>query len=198
MKIIMKNTKKKHDRKKLKILESQAVSISSFLAKFLGLKNEELMQANLTHHDLMKLFPNLERSSFDAILDDPSMVYTGKVVLVQDSSKNYVPYFNNGVKTLESYGIDDVMDKDEWNQDSTCWTKKERNSSPRLQEYDLTSMSIYGLEELLNIYSATHQIGNYEKVRRELVSRKESRQNSLKSKQKAFRRDNKRKIDDDE
>ena len=62
--VIMKNSKKKYDRKKLKILESQAVSIPSFLAKFLGLKNEELMQANLTHHDLMKLFPNLENKYY--------------------------------------------------------------------------------------------------------------------------------------
>ena len=188
----MKNSKKKYDRKKLKILESQAVSIPNFLAKFLGLKNEELMQANLTHHDLMKLFPNLERSSFDAILDDPSMVYTGKVVLVQDSLKNCVPYFNKGVKTLESYGIDAVMDKDEWNQDSKSWTKNERSSTPRLQEYDLTSMSIYELEELLKIYNSTHQKGCYEKVRQELLYRKDSRQRSIKSKQKALKRENKR------
>lgn len=189
---MMKNSKRKNDRKRLKLLESYAVSISSFLSKFLGLKNEELLQGDLTHKDLMKLFPNLERSSFDAILDDPSMVYTGKVILVQDSMKNFAPYFNKGVKTLESYGIDDVMDKDEWKQNSESWTKENRNNSPRLQEYDLTSMSIYELEELLQIYSKTHQKGCYEKVRQELLFRKDSRQRSIKSKQKALKRENKR------
>lgn len=194
----MKNSKRKIDKKRLKKLESQAVSIPAFLTKVLGLRNNDLMQVELTHSDLMELFPKLERSSFDAILDDPSMVYEGKVVLVQDSMKKFVPYINKGIKTLESYGIDDVMDRDDWNQDTSTWEKREKSNGPSLQEYDLSSMAIYELKELLNIYSATHQKGNYEKVRRELVSRKDSRHNSLKSKQKALRRDNKRKIDDDE
>ena len=194
----MKNTKRKIDKKRLKTLESHAVSIQNFLSRFLGLKNSDLMKTELTHSDLMKLFPNLERSSFDAILDDPSMVYTGKVVLVQDSMKNFVPYLNKGIKTLESYGIDEVMDRDEWSQDTDTWSKKERSTGPRLQEYDLSSMSIYELHELLKIYSTTNQKGYYEKVRQELLFRKDSRQRSIKSKEKALKRDFKRKKNNDD
>lgn len=194
----MKNTKKKADKNRMKALESYVVTIPNFLSKILGLKDEELLQGELTHKDLKMLFPDLKRSSFDAILDDPGMVYTGKVILVQDSIHNLAPYFNKGVKTLESYGIDSVMDKDEWNQNSDSWNKREKTKGPRLQEYDLSSMSIYELEELLKIYNSTHQKGCYERVRRELLFRKDSRQNSVKSKQKALKKEKRRNKKDDE
>lgn len=187
----MGNSKKKSDKRRLRSLERHCVSIQNFLSRILGVKSDELMRANLTHSDLEKLFPNLKKSSFDAILDDPSMIYTGEVVLVQDAAHHIAPYFNTKMKTLDDYGIDDVIDKKEWEQSSETWDKSERKT-PNINDYDLSSMSLYELEKLLKIYSKTHQPGNYERVRREIVSRDNSIQGSKQSKQKALKRDNKR------
>ncbi len=181
----------KKRKQRLENLSEQAVSMEEFLKRFLNINNDELIKQGLTHKELKKIFPNLRRSSFDAILDDPSMVYRGQVVLVLDSNDNVIPYVNNQIKTIESYGIDDVMDESEWSMPPEQWSSP-REDTPRVQDYDLKSLSIYELELLLQIYSYSNQKSSYFVVRREIVSRSDSHQGNKRSIQKSLKKEYKR------
>ena len=92
--------KDKNNNKRYGVLKDNAITINIFLTRCIGLHNDELMQAKLTHKDLEKIFPNLKRTSYATILNDPSLVYTGKVVSVLDSNGELVPYMNEDKKQL--------------------------------------------------------------------------------------------------
>lgn len=183
--------KKKKDKERLQNLNKQAVSMREFLKRFLHVDNDELIEYGLTHNDLRKIFPNLKRTSFDVILDDPSVVYTGEVILVLDASEHVVPYVSKELKTLESFGIDDAMDKSEWEKPPEQWGSPKQDT-PNIHDYDLKSMSIYELEILLKLYSYSNQMSSYYTVRREIVSRSDSHQGNKRSKQKSLKKENKR------
>ena len=191
--------KKKHDKKKQEILKKESVSIESFLSKFLGVYNVDLMQAHLSHSDLKTLFPNLKRTGFAQVLDDPELVHTGEVVLVSDSLNNVVPYVNNGMFCkLNTFGMGDVMDDSDWNT-TELWDKsKEKNSTPDIQDYELKSLSVYELTMLMQVYNKSGQRGNFEIVRRELISREDSNYANKRSKAKALRKEMKRHHNDDD
>lgn len=183
--------KRKIDKKRLKELTDQAIPMSTFLSKIMGIRDKSIV-GELTHKDLSFLLPELERTSYRKILDDPEMVYSGEVVLVIDSARNAVPYVvERKLQPLEEMGISDVIDATVWDDEMP------REEIPNIRDYDLKSMSVYELEQLLAIYQSTHQTGHYEKVRRELVSRSDSKQGVRRSKQKALRKELKRtKIDE--
>lgn len=177
--------KKKVDKKRLKKLTEQAIPISTFLAKMLGIRDKNIV-GELTHKDLSYLLPDLQRTSYRKILDDPEMVYSGEVVLVIDIANNAVPYIvERNLQPLEEMGISDAIDTEVWDEPS-------KTEVPNLKDYDLKSMSIYELEQLLAIYHSTNQIGYYEKVRREITSRSDSKQGVKRSKQKALKKEVKR------
>ncbi len=177
--------KKKDDKRRLKGLKDQAMTMTSFLARFLGIHNPALMQEGLTHRDLAKMFPNLKRTSYAHILDNPQTVYCGEVVLVVDIANEVIPYVvPEELRYLEDMGMSSVMDDDEWLEASPeTWTTE--TTLPNINDYNLSSMSTYDLSCLLKIYSHTGQIGNYNKVRRELISRPDSLQATRASKERA-------------
>jgi hypothetical protein len=84
--------KKVVDKNRLKKLEKTSITIPKFISKYLGIQDMSLVFGNLSHADLAVLFPYLERSNFDYILDNPDDVYNGNIVLVCDCIGNYIPY----------------------------------------------------------------------------------------------------------
>lgn len=184
------STRRKKDRKKQENLERKSVSMENFLVRFLGVKDVNLLQSGLTHKDLKSIFPNLKRTGFNTILDDPELVARGEVVLVTDSVNNIVPYSTSNL----SIDMSDVMDNEEWS--STELWDKEKNSKnitlPTIHEYELKSLRIYELVTLMELYSRTGQMNCYEIIRRELISRDDSRHASKHSKAKALRKELKR------
>lgn len=185
--------KKKKDGKRLECLETHGVSITRFIKEFLGIEDDALLRSDLTHQVLAELFPYLKRTSFEHILDNPNVVYSGSVVLVKDKLGNYIPYIVTGLlEKLEEQGINYVMSEADWG-DGTPenWDQTERIN------YDLEALSTYQLTQLMYIYKASGEHNNYLKVRNELTSREDSSRANRLSKQKALRRSAK-KIKDDE
>ncbi len=184
---------KKEDKRRIKGLSNEAITMQQFLNKVLGVQDENLLRAQLTHSDLRTLFPDLKRTSFDHILDDPRMVYSGDIVLVIDNSHKLIPYLvSEQKKNLEDLGINDVMSNEDWTLEPTEEWVKPKTEAPAISDYDLTSMSTYELEQLMRVYSATKQVGNFQKVRRELVSRSDSKRSNKISKAKAKRKEYKK------
>ena len=138
------------------------------------------------------LFPNLKRTGFNQVLDDPALVQTGEVLLVTDSAHNTVPYVNQF-----KLDVSDIMDEDEWNKPET-WQKKDEKLN--IQDYELKSLTTYELACLLQLFAKSGQRASYEVVKRELFSREDSIHANKQSKQKALHRDFKRlkKYDDED
>ena len=108
------------------------ISLSKFLSRYVSLNGEDLKK--ITHAEVKKLFPELKRSSFDEISENPELLVSGKVILVSDGKHRipyYVPKVMNEGEDLEFHReaippreIDDTV-------------------------YDYTKMSIYELRCLL-------------------------------------------------
>lgn len=78
-----------------------AISINEFLSIYYG--KVEFMDKKLVHENVKSLFPFISRGSFEDIVENPELVYTGKVVLVKDSNKKCIPYIvNNQIDIKES------------------------------------------------------------------------------------------------
>lgn len=78
-----------------------AISINEFLSIYYG--KVEFMDKKLVHENVKSLFPFISRGSFEDIVENPELVYTGKVVLVKDSNKKCIPYIvNNRIDIKES------------------------------------------------------------------------------------------------
>ena len=75
----------------LKKFNDDAISIQAFLSKYLGVCVEN---KRLTHEQVKHLFPDIERSSFEDIIKNPELIYTGVVILVKDFKGELIPYYN--------------------------------------------------------------------------------------------------------
>jgi len=186
---------KRNDNSRLKaLLEDSAITINVFIKRFLGIYNDEIMKAKLTHKDLVHLFPNLERTSFDAIMDDPSCLYTGDVIAVIDAYNNIIPYKYKSMKEktfLETEEFEAVMSSEDWPENSEEWDKTKEHAKGA-NSYDLHTASKYDLECLMRLYISLGQWRDYEIVRRELTSRKDCSHANKNSKRLALKRSMKR------
>ena len=201
------------------MLDEVAISINVFVKRMLGVYDDNIMRAEITHKDLVKMFPKLKRTSFDEIMDDPSCIYNGDVIAVRDSKLNIVPYINmqkrhQDIDNTENNYLDTedfneellfgqlVKDETtgEWKrttvQDNSTWTKG-RKTEKSAVKYDLKDMTVYELTVLMELYSKTGQWHDHEVVRRELVKREDSGRANTKSKQKALKK-SMRRFNDDE
>ena len=114
-------------------MKSQELSLSKFLSRYSYLKGADLIK--VTHKEVAYLFPELRRSSFDEIKKNPELLFTGKVVIVNDGKKS-IPYY---VPQLSNDDIDCL----DFNREAI----KEREIDDSV--YDYTNMSIYELRCLL-------------------------------------------------
>ncbi len=146
------------DRAILKILkEDKSISLRKFLMYYCGINNKTLLSNKITHKDLKFLLPELKRVSFDYVLKNIDEVYTGIVVLVEDSTGNYAPYINPKIEEyIEEFDMDLEEDK--------------------IFEsiVDLENLNLYALAELAKKYKSDNRIKEYRKVVRMIKKKKES------------------------
>lgn len=90
--------------KDLSYFYENAISINDFLAKYYG--RSDFDGKKLIHENVKSLFPDIKRWSFEDIVKNPELVYTGKVVLVRDSNNRCIPYLTgydfNMVEALDN------------------------------------------------------------------------------------------------
>lgn len=89
--------------KDLNYYYEHAISINDFLEKYYG--RIDFRDKKLIHENIKTLFPDIKRGSFEDIVKNPELVYTGKVVLVRDCNNKCIPYLT-GYELIES-GLDD-------------------------------------------------------------------------------------------
>ena len=89
--------------KNLDYYYKNALSINDFLEKYYG--RTEFRNKKLVHENVKSLFPDIQRGSFEDIVKNPELVYTGKVVLVRDSNNKCIPYITG--YELENNGLDE-------------------------------------------------------------------------------------------
>lgn len=85
-----------------KFFEDNSISYQKFLSVFYGIKGDNIFNSNLTHTDLIEIFPYLERASFAEALSDIRLVLTGKIVIVKDFKGTFLPY-KVPLKEIEKY-----------------------------------------------------------------------------------------------
>lgn len=191
-----KRIKRDENSRLRELLEESAITVNVFIKKCLGLYDEKIMKAKLTHKDLAHMFPKLKRTSFDAIMDDPSCVYTGDVVVVIDTNNNIIPYEYSRKKSfLESDEFKEVMSSDDWSENPEEWDKTKEHV-PGASTHDLHALSKYDLECLMSLYTSLGQWRDREIVRRELTSRKDCSHVNKNSKRLALERSMKKNKDE--
>lgn len=170
----MKRKRNKRDKMLQSDLEIEAISMASFLKRYLGIFDEELLKMQPTHKELAILCPHLKRSSFTYVLSSPELVYLGKIILVDDGNGNIVPYiYDEQLKELSLYrSISQEQESN--NNESETWSRDKGIEHLDIAYYDLEEMSIYELENLAKYYSRTGQERNYRRVIRAIVSRDDS------------------------
>lgn len=180
--------KNQTDKKRLRGLTNYALSISRFIKEYLGIEDDNLLRAKLSHASLEEMFPHLKKTSYSYVLDNPSEVYQGKVAIVVDCFGNYIPYKVKGlIEQLEERGIDYVIQEQDWgNGTPESWDVTERI------DYDLSNLPTYQLVELMAIHKKAKEYESYRRVRNELIMRKDSKRGDHLSKQKVLRKSAKR------
>lgn len=133
-------------------MKDEVISLSKFLSRYAFIKGKELNK--IKHKEVKFLFTFLKRATFDEIKKDKSLLYMGKVVLVDDGDR-VIPYYvpeltyeentyNELYREEETYEIDDNV-------------------------YDYSSLSEYELKCLLKKNNSSYR--NQREARKELERR---------------------------
>lgn len=81
-----------------------AISLVDFLERYCGINN--INNKRITHQNVKSLFPQIKRSSFEEVIKNPELVYTGKVVFVKDFNNECIPYLTGYDLEIENFGLD--------------------------------------------------------------------------------------------
>lgn len=130
---------------------NNTISLTKFLSRYLGIVGEDTK--HLKHDDIMRLFPNIKRSSFSFIKNNKGVVEKGIILLVNDGERTipyYAPIITGELEltTLES---------------------KIEDTNKRKKVIDYANMNIYELKQLLNIRFNGYHVSRT--ARRELEDR---------------------------
>lgn len=68
----------------------ESMSLSKFLSRYVNLKGVNLNK--IKHDEVKYLFPFLKRATFEEVGNNKDLLYTGKVILVNDGKKT-IPYY---------------------------------------------------------------------------------------------------------
>ena len=112
------------------------ISLAKFLSRYGLMQGKDLKKVR--HSDVKKLFPRFKRSSFEEISVNPSLLYSGRVVMVNDGFDS-IPYYVPSPKS------DEIKEEE-----PMLFSRKEikkRTIDDRV--YNYTDMSIYELTCLL-------------------------------------------------
>lgn len=109
-----------------------SISLSKFLSRYVSLEGKDLKK--VTHKEVKALFPFLKRAGFEDVSNNPILVKSGKVVLVDDGH-NEIYYY--------------VPERTE--EDKMQFTREEVDKRIVLDDtvYDYVNMSVYELRCLL-------------------------------------------------
>jgi len=173
---MVRRKKLKEHKQRLTRLAKESITIESFLANYLGIRDNNTLSNKISHKDIKALLPTLVRTSFDYILDNPDLIYDGDILLVEDDYGSVVPYFNPSYVYEETEFIGEYSEE------------RPKEEIPNINDMDITTLSNYELQKLLHIYEQNGIRSAYRKVRSELVSRKDSRQASKESKERVLRK----------
>ena len=171
-----KKEKLKQDKARLSRLSENSISVESFLARVLGIRDKSFLSSKISHADIKQLFPQLVRPSFSYIVDNPAIIYNGEAFLVEDSFGSVVPYFNPSFLYEETEYFGEFVEE------------HPREELPQVDELELSELSNYELQNLLRIYSDHNIRSAYRKVHDELTSRKDSRHASHESRERSLRK----------
>ena len=133
-------------------MKKNEMSLAKFLSRYLLIGGIDLKK--LTHEDVKSLFPNIKRSSFKRINQNPNLLYSGRVVLVNDGKSTIPYYIPDELETSNDY-IEFVM----------CETKEYHEE----EYYDFMSMTNYELKKLLE--NKLNSRKNRMKAKKELEDR---------------------------
>ena len=143
-----------------KLQKNNATTLKLFLIAYCGIQDGNLLSNKLSHKDIKQLFPNLKRVSFDYVLDNIDDIYTGNIILVQDSFEKVVPYKNPHIQIYEDINIE-YVEEDIENSNDTFDTVLE-----------LENLNSYELSQLAKKYKESNRITEYRKVCRMIKKRK--------------------------
>lgn len=127
--------------KNLDYYYKNALSINDFLEKYYG--RTDFRDKKLVHENVKSLFSDIKRVTFEDIVKNPELVYTGKVVLVRDCNNKCIPYItgyeliNNGLDDRERLIVELVSAIDKIIQDY-------KNSLIILENNDSISSNVIG------------------------------------------------------
>lgn len=124
-----------------KELDENSISLKKFLLIYYGMCDLELYNKPIKHQDIKKLFPYIKRVSFESLLLDKNLLYSGDIIAVKDSCGNVAPYINPKLNDLENipnieYSSDYIDPNDE-------------RIKKILMNEDLTKHELYMLSKLL-------------------------------------------------
>ena len=171
-----KKEKLKQDKARLSRLSENSISVESFLARVLGIRDKSLLSSRISHSDLKQMFPQLVRPSFNYVVDNPAIIFNGEAFLVEDSFGSVVPYFNPSFLYEETEYFGEFTEE------------RPREEIPNIDDLELSELSNYELQNLLHIYSAHNIRSAHRKVHDELISRKDSRHASHESRERSLRK----------
>ena len=174
-----KKEKLKQDKARLSRLSANSISVESFLARILGIRDKNFLSGKISHADIKQMFPQLVRPSFGYVVDNPGLIYNGEAFLVEDSYGSVVPYFNPSYLYEETEYFGEFVEK------------QPREEIPNIDDMELSELSNYELQTLLHIYSDHNIRSAYRKVHEELTSRKNSRHAAHESRERSLRKERK-------
>ena len=97
-------------RKLRKELNENAIDIKKFLIKY-DLFEDVVLDLKISHKDLKLLIPDLRTVSYERIIKDKKILYTGDVVCVRDSFGVVIPYISPSLTDTIVYKVIDTIDK---------------------------------------------------------------------------------------
>ncbi len=78
--------------KNFKCYKNLQITVADFIYQMYGITGDKIR--NLTHKELMNLFPKLRRVSFE-VANDNNLLYIGNIILVRDRTGIVLPYVRN-------------------------------------------------------------------------------------------------------
>ena len=133
-------------------MRKNTISLAKFLSRYLLIAGKDLKK--LTHEDVKYLFPQLKRTTFKKVEQDPTLLLSGKVLLVSDGY-SIIPYYVPEVLEMDSGCADFVM----------CEVEEYHEE----EYYDFMSMTNYELKKLLE--NKLNSRKNRMRAKRELEDR---------------------------
>lgn len=133
----------------------KGMNLSKFLTRFCNITGKDLSQ--LHHEDVYWLFPNLKRATFKKIEENPELVATGQIIIVDDG-KTLVPYYAPKILYDQLSEPTEFVLKD-----------KKTGSMVDYSKHDVIRMNEYELRLMLR--KKFNSIANQRQARRELEDR---------------------------